>query len=168
MFDDPVDGGWAAQAAQGAMMNMASGAPAAAGGSAPTGVPVNGWASQAQAWGTQAAWGGMPGAVAGVPGSPSGHPAASIGVPVSPYTGSSLPSSLHSASASSMLPIDEALESSVRATEYQAIMNAIRGTSNRNEAAARLGISPRTLRYKLARLRDPMPGGMVALGEGAV
>ena len=33
---------------------------------------------------------------------------------------------------------------------------------------SRLGISPRTLRYKLARLRDPMPGGMVALGEGAV
>ncbi|MBU6190670.1 MAG: hypothetical protein KGR68_15245, partial [Betaproteobacteria bacterium] len=35
-----------------------------------------------------------------------------------------------------------------------------------NEAAARLGISPRTLRYKLARLRDPMGSGMVALGEG--
>ena len=60
-----------------------------------------------------------------------------------------------------------ALESAVRASEYQAIMNAIRGTSNRNEAAARLGISPRTLRYKLARLREPLAGaGMVALSEG--
>lgn len=47
----------------------------------------------------------------------------------------------------------EGLQSSVRATEYQAIMAAIRDSSSRNEAAARLGISPRTLRYKLARLR---------------
>jgi two-component system response regulator FlrC len=62
---------------------------------------------------------------------------------------------------------DEDLHSSVRATEYQAIMNAIRGSTNRNEAAARLGISPRTLRYKLARLREPMGGGLMALGEGA-
>lgn len=60
-----------------------------------------------------------------------------------------------------------ALESAVRASEYQAIMTAIRGTANRNEAAARLGISPRTLRYKLARLREPLSGGgMVALTEG--
>ena len=62
---------------------------------------------------------------------------------------------------------DEGLHSSVRATEYQAIMNAIRGTTNRNEAAARLGISPRTLRYKLARLREPIGGGLVAMSEGA-
>jgi DNA-binding NtrC family response regulator len=66
----------------------------------------------------------------------------------------------------SMPASDEGLQSSVRATEYQAIMNAIRGSTSRNEAAARLGISPRTLRYKLARLRDPMGSSMVALGEG--
>ena len=62
---------------------------------------------------------------------------------------------------------EEGLHSSVRATAYQAIMNAIRGSANRNEAAARLGISPRTLRYKLARLREPMPGGMAIASEGA-
>jgi len=62
---------------------------------------------------------------------------------------------------------EEDLQSSVRATEYQAIMNAIRGSTNRNEAAARLGISPRTLRYKLARLRDPMGAGLMAMSEGA-
>jgi DNA-binding NtrC family response regulator len=46
-------------------------------------------------------------------------------------------------------------------------MAAIRGSANRNEAAARLGISPRTLRYKLARLRDPEGGAaLAALGEG--
>ncbi|MFM7567087.1 MAG: helix-turn-helix domain-containing protein, partial [Betaproteobacteria bacterium] len=63
---------------------------------------------------------------------------------------------------------EEGLHSSVRATEYQAIMNAIRGSANRNEAAARLGISPRTLRYKLARLREPLHGGMAIASEGAV
>ena len=46
-------------------------------------------------------------------------------------------------------------------------MTAIRGTTNRNEAAARLGISPRTLRYKLARLRDPVSGQtLCTLDEG--
>jgi len=49
--------------------------------------------------------------------------------------------------------LGDGLQSSVRATEYQTIMAAIRDSSSRNEAAARLGISPRTLRYKLARLR---------------
>jgi len=61
---------------------------------------------------------------------------------------------------------DEGLQSSVRATEYQAIMNAIRGSTSRNEAAARLGISPRTLRYKLARLREPIDSNLSALAEG--
>lgn len=71
------------------------------------------------------------------------------------------------ASAQLATSTEEGLHSSVRATEYQAIMNAIRGSANRNEAAARLGISPRTLRYKLARLREPMPGGMAIASEGA-
>lgn len=61
----------------------------------------------------------------------------------------------------------DGLQSAVRASEYQAIMAAIRGSANRNEAAARLGISPRTLRYKLARLRDPEAGAaLAAMGEG--
>ncbi len=63
-------------------------------------------------------------------------------------------------------PGSAGLESAVRASEYHAIMSAIRGSANRNEAAARLGISPRTLRYKLARLREPLGGAMVALSEG--
>jgi two-component system response regulator FlrC len=53
----------------------------------------------------------------------------------------------------------EALQSAVRASEYQAIMAAIRDSASRNEAAARLGISPRTLRYKLARLREQGQSG---------
>jgi two-component system response regulator FlrC len=41
----------------------------------------------------------------------------------------------------------------VKASEHQVIMAAIQSTDSRMEAAAKLGISPRTLRYKLAQLR---------------
>ena len=33
-------------------------------------------------------------------------------------------------------------------------MAAIQSTRNRNEAAAKLGISPRSLRYKMAQFRE--------------
>ncbi len=52
---------------------------------------------------------------------------------------------------------DEALPdlgSAIRNSEQRAIAAALRATSNRVEAAKALGISPRTLRYKLAQLRD--------------
>ena len=43
----------------------------------------------------------------------------------------------------------------VRNHEEQLILNALRvAQGSRKEAAARLGISPRTLRYKLARMRE--------------
>jgi two-component system response regulator FlrC len=39
--------------------------------------------------------------------------------------------------------------------EFQIIVDTLRDTrGSRNNAAERLGISPRTLRYKLARLRE--------------
>jgi two-component system response regulator FlrC len=57
------------------------------------------------------------------------------------------------ARASSPEPRD--LSSSVSATERETILDALRADNgNRALAAKRLGISPRTLRYKLARLRD--------------
>jgi len=47
------------------------------------------------------------------------------------------------------------LASSLGQTERDLILDALRsGQGNRREAAERLGISPRTLRYKLARLRE--------------
>jgi two-component system response regulator FlrC len=46
------------------------------------------------------------------------------------------------------------LEDAVKTSEHQAIMAAIQSTDSRMEAAAKLGISPRTLRYKLAQLRS--------------
>jgi two-component system, response regulator FlrC len=45
------------------------------------------------------------------------------------------------------------LDSAVKASELQVIMAAIQSTDSRIEAAAKLGISPRTLRYKLAQMR---------------
>jgi two-component system response regulator FlrC len=46
------------------------------------------------------------------------------------------------------------LSTAVKSSEYQAIMAAIQSTSNRSEAASKLGISPRSLRYKMAQIRD--------------
>jgi two-component system response regulator FlrC len=47
------------------------------------------------------------------------------------------------------------LDESLRNREEQLILDALRAErGRRKEAAARLGISPRTLRYKLARLRE--------------
>lgn len=46
------------------------------------------------------------------------------------------------------------LHSSARLNEHQVIMATLAATPNKTEAAKRLGISPRTLRYKLAQLRE--------------
>lgn len=49
--------------------------------------------------------------------------------------------------------LDQELDS-VHSTEFQMIMNAINSTESRMEAAAKLGVSPRTLRYKLAQMQS--------------
>ena len=47
------------------------------------------------------------------------------------------------------------LEEDLRAREREVIFEALRsGDGSREAAAARLGISPRTLRHKLARIRE--------------
>jgi two-component system response regulator FlrC len=45
------------------------------------------------------------------------------------------------------------LQTAVKSNEHQLIMAAIQNTESRIEAARQLGISPRTLRYKLAKLK---------------
>jgi two-component system response regulator FlrC len=50
------------------------------------------------------------------------------------------------------LPTD--LHSAARMNEHQVIMATLASTPSKTEAAKRLGISPRTLRYKLAQLRE--------------
>ena len=52
------------------------------------------------------------------------------------------------------ISIPEDLMSAVKASEHQVILAAIQATDSRVEAAKKLGISPRTLRYKLAQLRE--------------
>ena len=49
---------------------------------------------------------------------------------------------------------DEGLGAAIRTSEHRVIAAALRTSPNRVEAAKALGISPRTLRYKLAQLRD--------------
>ena len=51
-------------------------------------------------------------------------------------------------------PADADLSQAVKQNEHQIILAALAATRSKNEAAERLGISPRTLRYKMARLRD--------------
>jgi two-component system response regulator FlrC len=48
----------------------------------------------------------------------------------------------------------QSLARSLHATETDLILGALRTGSGRREVAERLGISPRTLRHKLARLRE--------------
>ena len=47
-----------------------------------------------------------------------------------------------------------ALRGSLRATEKHILLSALRAGETRRDVAERLGISPRTLRYKLAQLRS--------------
>jgi two-component system response regulator FlrC len=49
---------------------------------------------------------------------------------------------------------DESLGSDLKAREADIIISALRAKNSRREVAEKLGISPRTLRYKLARLRN--------------
>jgi len=48
----------------------------------------------------------------------------------------------------------QGLEAEDKRSEQHVIRAAIETSESRIEAAKKLGISPRTLRYKLARLRD--------------
>jgi len=50
--------------------------------------------------------------------------------------------------------LDAELRGTLRAAEKQILLTALRAGTSRREVAERLGISPRTLRYKLAQLRS--------------
>jgi two-component system response regulator FlrC len=53
-----------------------------------------------------------------------------------------------------VVDLDSELRGTLRAAEKQILLTALRAGSSRREVAERLGISPRTLRYKLAQLRS--------------
>jgi two-component system response regulator FlrC len=67
-------------------------------------------------------------------------------------TSPSADSFLVPASSDSLLSGD--LFSAVKSSEHQVILAALQASDNRLDAAKKLGISPRTLRYKLAQLRE--------------
>jgi two-component system response regulator FlrC len=50
--------------------------------------------------------------------------------------------------------LDRELRGTLRAAEKQILLTALRAGASRREVAERLGISPRTLRYKVAQLRS--------------
>jgi len=52
------------------------------------------------------------------------------------------------------LAMPQSLHATVKSSEFSVIQAALMESKSREEAAQRLGISPRTLRYKLARLRE--------------
>ena len=70
-------------------------------------------------------------------------------VPNAAYTGTDVPLAMPSTEA---LPAAN-LQAAVKSNEHQLILAAIQSTDSRLEAAKKLGISPRTLRYKLAKLK---------------
>jgi two-component system, response regulator FlrC len=53
-----------------------------------------------------------------------------------------------------VLDLDRELRGTLRLAEKQILLTALRSGTSRREVAERLGISPRTLRYKLAQLRS--------------
>jgi two-component system response regulator FlrC len=55
------------------------------------------------------------------------------------------------------------LQAAVKHSEQHLIRTALESSDSRIEAAQKLGISPRTLRYKLARLRDALPAPAATL-----
>jgi len=57
------------------------------------------------------------------------------------------------------------LQTAVKSNEHQLIMAAIQNTESRIEAARQLGISPRTLRYKLAKLKGGTELSSMALAR---
>ena len=61
---------------------------------------------------------------------------------------------LQAASPAAAQPTEEGLNSDLRDHEKNLIISALKAKTSRREVAEKLGISQRTLRYKLAKLRD--------------
>jgi two-component system response regulator FlrC len=53
--------------------------------------------------------------------------------------------------------LERGLHAGVKNSEQRLIQAALEATGTRNDAARKLGISPRTLRYKLAKLKGSAP-----------
>ncbi len=75
--------------------------------------------------------------------------------PATSYSGSQITEQFteHAADQITAQPAD-ALGDNLKQREYVLILDALKNEKNKKRAAEKLGISPRTLRYKMARMRD--------------
>lgn len=76
------------------------------------------------------------------------------GIPAQTITGVASADAIHAGSGSSHAGDEGELGQDLRHREVALIVRALREEPSRKEAADRLGISPRTLRYKMAKLRE--------------
>ncbi len=75
-------------------------------------------------------------------------------------TGTQMPESVQAADKTLNLVQEDRLNDELKQREADLILTALESSGSRTEVAQKLGISPRTLRYKLAKLRDagiPLP-----------
>jgi len=81
--------------------------------------------------------------------------AAGVSTPLPTHLSTPLPTALPSYQAAPVAQAATAsnLQDAVKSNEHQLILTAIQNTDSRMEAARVLGISPRTLRYKMAKLK---------------
>ena len=87
---------------------------------------------------------------------PAQEPAATFTNPVMPVVHNMPTAATHTGAANTDMTVSNMagnLQDAVKTSEHQMILAAIQTTESRMEAAAKLGISPRTLRYKLAKLK---------------
>jgi two-component system response regulator FlrC len=70
------------------------------------------------------------------------------------FTNPSLPNGAQPYFSETMVEPDQPLNQAVKNSECQSIMAALQASRSRDQAAERLGISPRTLRHKLQKLRE--------------
>jgi len=148
MFDDWVDGGDASTwVADGLSRAVAEARPALADGPVPAAAPVS---LPLQAGSS----------IAFAPAPTTSEIGTTIGATISPAI-ASVPMPV---TAAAEAPVAD-LQSAARHNEHRIITATLAATASRTEAALRLGISPRTLRYKIAQLRAQ---GLVVEPEGGL
>ena len=120
-------------------------------------------AGEAEPWPTPAASLSLPAAPA-VSSAATAVTMSASSLPSLPSTPAAAPVALTPVQAPAAMAVPD-LQSATRHNELRIILATLAATRSRTEAAERLGISPRTLRYKLAQMRAQ---GLVAEAEGGL
>lgn len=85
-------------------------------------------------------------------------PSVMAAAPVAALVETDLSSLLPQAQTDALAPLGSGLQANVKSSEQRLIQAALETTQSRNAAAEKLGISPRTLRYKMAKFRSYSQG----------